>query len=773
MDNYNGFEFEDINSNSEDISSFGKDNNISSDNNSIDLNSFATKDNEKNGKNKIIKKKSKSTKEKIIKIVLSTFLVGVIVVSFVIGSFILYAFTMVDSTVEQNLDDLKINFTTTIYVKDKSTQKFVEYQRLHGEFNRIWVDYDAAAAKSEKKGYKGIPQKLVNAFVAIEDKRFYTHYGVDWKRTTAAFANMFLHFYSSNQGGSTITQQLVKNLTSDNEQKASRKLREIMRARYLESHYAKDTIMECYLNTIAMGHGMYGVGVAANYYFNKNVSELTLAECASLAAITKSPTYNAPNDNPENNEIRRTAVLKQMLSQGYINQEECDSALNEKLKVVADSSNNKESDVNSYAVDAIIRQVTLDIAKKNNYDNSRAADDFYNGGYKIYSTIDPTIQNTVDSVFNNSDLYGLVGKDGNKLQGSFTMLDYSGNVIALAGGIGKKTTNLGLKGLNRATDAIRQPGSTMKPIAAYAPAIEKKIINYSSIVNDSAVYYGNWKPNNWYGGYWGNITVQYALERSVNTIPVYLVNKLTPEFCYEFLTEKLGITTLNDEDKNLSPLGMGGTNGGITTMESAAAYAVFGNGGLYYKPMLYYKVCDQYDNVILENDATPSVAIGEDTATVMNELLQNVVYGSNGTGAGARSFIPNMRIYAKTGTSNDQNDLWFVGGSPYYIASCWCGYDHQQAISQSTIAMKMWGAVMSEVHKGLAIKSFERSKYAASYYYCTATGDLATDKCPNKAIGWYKTNNIPKACSAHGGTVLSKVTVTDNAQAEQKTETAQ
>ncbi|MBR3300852.1 MAG: transglycosylase domain-containing protein, partial [Clostridia bacterium] len=732
-------------------------------NGSIDLNSFASKDNNSKQDKPDKKDRKKTTKQRVVKILLSTFLVGVIVVTLIIGSFVLYAFTMVDGTMSQDLNDLKVNFTTTIYVKDGATGEFVEYQRLHGEYNRIWVEYDADAARNKTKGYTGIPQNLVNAFVAIEDKRFYSHYGVDWKRTTSAFANMFLHFYSSDQGGSTITQQLVKNLTADDEKKASRKLREIMRARYLENHYSKDTIMECYLNVIALGHGMSGVGVASNYYFNKDVKDLTLAECAAIASITKNPSRFSPDTNPEDNKTRRTNVLKQMLMQGYITQKEYDDAVKEELKIAANLANVKEKKVNSYAVDAIIRRVTKDIAAKNNYDMTRASNDFYSGGYKIYATIDPTIQTTVEKVFSNSDLYGLVGADGTKLQGSISVLDYKGDVIALAGGIGEKTENLGF---NRATDAVRQPGSTMKPIAAYAPAIERKIINYSSIVNDSAVNYGKWKPNNWYGSYWGNITVQYALERSVNTIPVYLVNKMTPEYCYQFLTEKLGVTTLTAEDQNLSPLGMGGTNGGLSTLESAAAYAIFGNGGDYYKPSLYYKVCDQYDNVVLENKTKPSYAISSDTATVMNKLLQNVVYGSKGTGAGAKSYIPNMKIYAKTGTSNDQNDLWFVGGSPYYIASCWCGYDKQQPIKQSTIAMKMWGAVMSEVHKNLPAKEFEISPDAKCYYYCTHSGELATDKCPSKAIGWYRKSGLPKVCTTHDGSALPAV---EEKKEEQKT----
>ncbi len=717
----------------------------------LDLNSFSSGavDNE-------IKKarRKKNGKSNILKIVLTTFLIGVITVSIVVGSFLVYAFTAVDGTMDENLNDLKLNFTTTVYVENDDGG-WEEYQRLHGEHNRIWISYDPKAAKDDEKGYTGIPQDLVDAFVAIEDKRFYEHDGVDWKRTIKALANEFLHF-SDKFGGSTITQQLVKNLTDDRDQKASRKLREIMRARYLEGHYSKDTIIECYLNTIPLGHGIYGVEVAANYYFDKSVDELTLLECATLAAITQSPTYNAPDDYPENNKSRRDAVLREMYDQKLITKEEYDAAAAEELKLVASRDALNEAEVNSYFIDALIRQVTNDISDKYGYDKNHAASNFYSGGYKIYTTLDPEIQANVEAVFNDAETYGLKGKDGTKLQGSFTIMDYRGHVLGLAGGIGEKTVNLGMSGFNRATDAIRQPGSTMKPIAAYAPAVEGDIINYSSLVNDKAYKFNGWTPVNWYKGYWGNITVQYALERSCNSIPVYLADKLGPQTCYDFLTQKLGITTLNNpEDIDYSPLGMGGTNGGITTLESAAAYAVFGNGGLYYEPKLYYKVCDQRGKEILSyEDVQPTVAISEDTATVMNHLLQGVVYGGNGTGKGAAGYIPNMKIYAKTGTSNDSNDLWFVGGTPYYVASCWCGYDSQQTISNSAIAMKMWGAVMSKCHDGLKAEEFVDSAYAVKRYYCPSSGQLATEACPEKSVGWYRKSNIPSSCKTHAGTAL-------------------
>lgn len=736
--------------NNELYSCSGPDNDPENSNQGLDLNSFSShNENVRKEKNKKPRKKGK---EKALKIVLTVFLVGLITFSIVVASFLMYAFTMVDGKMDEDLNELALNFTTTIYVDD-GNGNYTEYQRLHGEFNRIWTAYDKVAIDNKDPEYKGIPQNLVNAFVAIEDKRFFSHSGVDWKRTISAFANMFLHFYSSNQGGSTITQQLVKNLTDDRSQKASRKVREIMRARYLESHYSKETIIECYLNTIAMGHGIYGVEVASNYYFGKSVNELTLNECACLAAITKGPSYYAPDDNPEANEKRRKAVLSEMKDQGYISDSEYEAALAEQLNIVASKDVLNESEINSYFVDALIEDVINDLVEKYGYEKNHASKNFYSGGYKIYATLDTKVQDNLEKVFNDTS-YAVKGKDGKTMQGAMTVMDYEGHVKGLVGEIGEKTNN---RGFNRATDAVRQPGSTMKPIAAYAPAVEQDIINYSSIVNDSAVNYNGWTPVNWYKSYWGNITVQYALERSVNTIPVFLVNKLGAQTSFDFLTQKLGVTTLTSEDVNLSPLGMGGTNGGLTTIESAAAYAVFGNGGLYYKPVLYTKVLNQRDEVVLSNSSEPSMAVSEDTATVMNHLLRNVVYGAHGTGTAAAGYIPNMKIYAKTGTSNDQNDLWFVGGTPYYVASCWCGYDTQQPIpsSKSGIALKMWGNVMSGIHSGLAEKEFADSSYAVSRYYCNETGKLATTACPSKSVGWYRKSNIPSECTAHAGEVLT------------------
>lgn len=728
-------------------------NNSESQSESFNLSDFSSQaELDRKNREKSEKKAKATRKQKLIKAFLTVFLVGVISVSIVVGSFIVYAFTMVDSTMPQDLNNLELNLTTTVYVKD-SKGNYKEYRRVHGQYNRIWRSYDKVAIENKDKNYEGIPQQLADAFVAIEDKRFFEHDGVDWKRTVSAFANMFFHFYSSNQGGSTITQQLVKNLTGDNSQKPSRKVREIMRARYLESKFSKDIILECYLNTIAMGHGTYGVEVASNYYFGKNVKDLNLTECAALAAIAKSPTYYAPDTYPENNEKRRNTVLYQMYDQGYITKKEYEKAKSQKLNIIANDEVLNQNEINSYFVDALIDQVAKDLADKYGYEKSYADSMFYTGGYKIYATLDPNIQAAAEKAYIEAGKTAKPSAKGDPLMGAITVMDYEGHVKAIVGNLGEKTRN---RAFNAATDAVRQPGSSIKPIAVYAPAIENDVVTYSTIMNDTKTMYKDWYPKNADGSFSGNVTIQKALERSLNTIPVSLVNKIGPAKLHDFLTQKLGLTHLTNADKDLSPLGMGGTNGGITTMESAAAYAIFGNGGLYYEPTLYEKVTDQQGKTVLKQNPLPQMAISEDTATIMNKLLQTVVYGSRGTGKSAQGYVPHMRVFAKTGTTNASSDKWFVGGSPYYVASSWCGYKTIQNMpsANTSLAMKLWGNVMSQIHSNLKAKEFPVSEYAVKRYYCTSSGKVATSACPSKAVGWYKKSYIPSTCTTHAGTAL-------------------
>ena len=743
--------FDDLSDNNDSVQ---PDDLLSSDSDVLDLNNLFSSESDETSETEEISSTNKifdkSKKKKIWQTVIAVFLVCVMLGCMGVGALVGYVILFVDGTMDENLNALTLDYSTTILVQNDK-KEWVEYQRLHGEENRIWVDYNKDKAEKKDPEYTGISQYLANAFVAIEDKRFFDHEGVDWRRTFGAFINMVTNRTTSGYGGSSITQQLIKNLTKDNDRSADRKLREIMRARYLEGKFTKEVILECYMNTIAMGNGLYGVEVAAEYYFGKNVNELTLAECASLAGITNIPEKYRPDKNPENNKKRRDLVLSLMHDQKLITTEEYEAAVEEPLNVVADKSILKETEINSYFVDALINDVVAALMDKYGWEKEHAEANFYNGGYKIYATLNPKIQSIMEKVYTDKK-YNIKGKKGEALQGSMVVMDYSGNVLGLVGGMGVKTTN---RGLNRATMSFRQPGSTIKPLSAYAPAIEENLITYSTIVDDKSTYYNKntWRPVNWYKHYKGKVTVEYALEVSMNTIPVYLVDLLTKQKSYDFLTGTLGFANLTEKDADYSPLGMGGTNGGATTLQSAAAFAIFGNKGKYYEPITFTKIYDQYDNVIISNESESTVAISEDTAVIVNKLLQNVVNGDEGTANAAKSFIPHMDFYAKTGTANHVNDVWFVGGTPYYVASSWCGYDELQTISDSKRARKMWGAVMSEIHNNLEPKNFPKSDYVECRLYCANTGLIAREGCTVKNYGWYKTTG-QKYCDAHTGDVI-------------------
>ena len=616
------------------------------------------------------------------------------------------------SQIADNIRNMELNMTSVIYVQNDDGV-WEEYQRLHGSENRIWVNIDKA------------PKQLVDAFVAIEDERFFDHTGVDWKRTFAAVGNMLLRFNSREFGGSTITQQLIKNITNDNKHDAARKFREIVRAVLIEQQLSKHQIIEAYLNTVSLGNGICGIQVASNYYFNKEVSELTLVECAALAAITQNPSKYNPVSGADNNLVRRRLVLDKMLELGKISYEEYDEAYNATLKLDDSQKDNYEFEVNSYFVDALIDQVIDDIAETYHLSSDMASSMFYNGGLKIYSTVKPDIQKELEKVYNNVGGYFSQTKTNSKgetvhVQSAMTVMDYSGHIVGIVGGVGEKTTN---RGLNRATDFPRQPGSTMKPIGVYALAIDKDLVHYTSKVLDQPIknYYPDGKkgPKEWYGYYKGTITLNYAIRKSANTIPVRLLQEVGLEDSYNFLKYKLHCNHLVEEDKNLAALALGGCNYGITTTESAAAYAIFGNQGVFHKPTTYYRIERSNGQPFLTYDETGEQVISKASATIMNHLLQEVVYGSEGTGRGISGYS-RMKAYAKTGTSSESNDLWMVAGTPYYVGSVYYGFDEKAPLKNAGAAAKIWKDVMTVVHKGLEKKEFEDSddvfKKGAGYY---------------------------------------------------------
>lgn len=638
--------------------------------------------------------------------------------------------------ISDNVRNLELDMTTIIYAKDDKGV-WAEYQRIHGEENRIWVPISS------------VPKYLIDAFIAIEDERYEEHNGVDWKRTVGAFVNYlpFVEIYSSEQGGSTITQQLIKNLTEDRGKSAMRKFREIFRALLVEKQLSKTQIMEAYLNTISLGNGICGVQVAANYYFNKEVKDLTLNECAALAAITKNPSAYNPEAHPKANKKRRNTVIMKMLQTDKINEKEFFSAYDEDIVIDNSQEITLDEPITDYFIDTLIDEVVEDFTKKYNCSKEVASTMIYNGGYKIYATVNPKVQSSAEAVYTNVNSYFYQKSrlnEGKHVESAITVLDYEGHIVGIVGGTGEKTVN---RGLNRAMDSPRQPGSTMKPLGVYAPSIDRGLVNYSTLLVDEPLpyYYSDGRPGpaEWYGTYDGKMTLQMALERSVNTIPCWILRDyLGIENSYYFLKNRLKLKYINENDKNIASLALGGCNYGITTTESAAAYAIFGNGGKLYEPTSYYRVEARGGEVILENNNVGTQVIKPETATIMNKLLQRVIYGERGTGSRIAGYNYSMKAYGKTGTTSDANDLWMVAGTPYYVASVWYGFDEPERIYNSSAAATVWRAVMSAAHKGLETKAFVDNENVLQYSYCAHTGLRPSETCETK-LGFYLAGITP------------------------------
>ena len=712
------------------------------------------------------KKTSKSVKRKPLKerkgllaflAVCFTFLmIGVICCSYVLHNVIktVNGESLIDlDFYRQNQDQ-----TTIIYAYDESGSP-VEFVRVHGSENRVWVESE------------NMSEWLGKAFVALEDKRFEKHSGVDWIRTIGGVAKSRFQ-----QGGSTITQQLIKNLTGENGRTINRKYNEILSALNLEKHYDKPTILEAYLNTIYLGEGCYGVKTAAEKYFGKDVKDLNLAECACIAAITQSPGIYDPLMYPINEKAsekqsmslkdRQVMCLKMMLEQGIITNEQCNEAVNYELVftnsedyVPAEITVNKElageDEIWSYYIDYVISSVIKDL-KAAGYSNYEATRMLYSGGLRIYSAVDLKIQDIVEDVFENRKNFPTeaVKDPKDASQSAITIMDYSGRVVAICGGAGEKTEN---RSNNRAVSAVRQPGSSIKPLTIYAPAIEENFITWSSkIKNYGIMWDGELWPQN-YGGDKGSpnsyVTAQYALSISYNTVPAQILMMMGFEKSFGFVTDNFHITTLSDQDRySPSPLATGGTSGGTTTLEMAAAFATFGNGGKYYKPYCYYEVTDSSgENIILKSNPEPEQVISPETSYVMNQLLRTVFTGSAGTarGYGVKGFT----TFGKTGTTTDNFDRLCVAGTPYYVAAVWFGYDYnKQIMASGSPAGRIFKTIMDRVHEGLAEKSFDQfSDKVVQRNYCTRTGLLASSSCPSTAVGWYKMSNLPATCAGCSG----------------------
>lgn len=682
----------------------------------------------------------------VINVVLTVMIIGVVTGVAVGAALLMYVNEYVDAEYT-GLDNLQFesSLTTSIYYIDKMGNEVeLEGDRLHGSENRLWASYEEMRTSPY----------LINAFIAVEDKRFFEHNGVDIRRTGNAVLN-FISPSGDMSGGSTITQQLIKNVSGDDQKTVERKVQEILRALNVEKKYSKAEIIEMYLNTIYLSQRTDGVKAAAQEYFGKELKDLTLVECAALASIPKSPTKYDPLRNPGHNRDRRNLVLKLMCEQGYISEEQYTEAIDTPLELKNDSDEEYEETVHSYYIDAVIDRVIEDLMEEYKYDYTTATRMVFSGGLKIITTLDPSVQNALETVFEDDTTKYLFLKGdeentvgGVKPQAAMVIMNpENGNVLGLVGGRGEKKES---RGLNRATQSLRQCGSSIKPLTVYALALEKGLITYGSAIDDvpSMKIENKYWPGNTPSGFKGLVSVNYAVMKSLNTIPVKLVNQLTPQECFDFLTKTLGFTSpvastmvsnTTFSDIAVSPMALGAFTYGVTTLEMCSGYCMFANGGEAYSPRFYTEVRDSRGDIIL-SDKTGRVkaALSEQNAYIMTSIMKNVV--ANSAGTGYRVTVDdkfNVEVAAKTGSTNDDRDRYFVGYTPEYVGACWFGYDNNKALSGYSVnpALSLWDNVMKLIYTDLENsstsykKKFDVPSGVIKVKYCTVSGKLAGENC--------------------------------------------
>lgn len=714
--------------------------------------------------------------------------IGVIIGFAVVGAGLGTVFGILNGTDMINTQDVTPESYTSI-IFDANGQ---EFDKLHGDENREYVKLTQIAPYMQK------------AIIAIEDERFYDHNGIDFRGIMRAMVQNVRHM-SFSQGASTLTQQLIKNEVLDREKKLVRKVKEQYLAVSLENSLekqlgskkaAKDYILELYLNTIGLSHGLNGVESAAQYYYGKNASELSLAESAVIAGITKSPSVYAPDTNPEKSKERQTTILKKMLDLSYITQGEYDQAVAEDVYstlVGSKTEDDNQKANHNYFVEAMIAQVANDLVEKKGYKKAQAYDLIYSGGLQIYSTMDATMQDAMEVAFNTDSLFP--ASDGTlsvtylisvmdttnpdtksnqshyerkttvtsedqvdafvesvqkellddthtlvldkvttsrSLQAAMVIMDqHNGQIKALVGGRGQKP---GDSVFNRATQALRQQGSAMKPLASYAPAIDMGLLMPGSVIIDEPVTYGSWSPRNWNGRFLGPSTVRQGIRDSMNILAIKTFMMVGAESSFKYM-ESFGLSTLVEADK-AATTALGGLTQGISVLEGTAAYAAIANGGIYNEPQYYTVIYDHDGNVLLDNSKIDTHrVIKETTAYMLTDMMKDVITGG-GSATGHRAAISGMTVAGKTGTTNDTKDLTFYGYTPYYTAGIWMGYDTAKIIANGGSAhLNIWRTVMSQVHQGLSNKDFTKPSGLVSQSYCSACGKIATDLCSQDYYG--------------------------------------
>ena len=610
---------------------------------------------------------------------------------------------------------------------------------------------------------------LPKAFVAIEDERFYKHGGVDIKRTFAAtvkYALSKIGIGSASYGGSTITQQLVKNATKEKDRTWERKVKEMARAYYLEEQMSKDQILEQYLNLIYLGGNTFGVEIASNYYFSKSAKELNLAEASFLAGINNSPEYYKPFSEEEADKTKIKNRTLTVLSKIYelrdveeltITDEEYNEAKQQIEEGLVFQKGTIRQNVYSYHSDAAINQVINDFMEKNDWTYKYASMYVASSGLTIYTTQDSGIQKQMEEVFADTKYQIKSKKTKNKdgeyvsSQAAMVLIDHkTGNVLATVGGLGEKTAF----GLNRATQSVRQTGSAMKPLAVLAPGIDSGIITAATVFDDVPTSFGSYKPKNSGRVYKGLLTTRYAIESSQNIPMVKGLQMIGIERSINFL-KSVGITTLDDEKDTKLPLALGGLTHGISPLEMAGAYAAIANDGVYITPTYYTKVEDSDGNVILKAKQETRTVMSSAAAYVVKEVLTQPVKAGTATNCK----ISNMSVAAKTGTTDEGNDRWLCGFTPYYTAAAWFGYDQPETVRYSgNPAAHIWAAVMKPIHSTLESKYFSntRPNGVVSVKVCRDSGLIPTEACTHDQRGdrtyteYFVKGTEPKeTCSCH------------------------
>lgn len=658
-----------------------------------------------------------------------------------IAATVIYAFT--DPTLDDKFANLEMDYTTVVYAKSLDSADYVEYQTLYNEQNRIWISID------------DMPDYLLDAVVAIEDKRFYEHNGVDFITTFKATANYVIYKIMGKDttylaGGSTLTQQLIKVITGDDDKSSMRKVKEILRALYIERKYSKEQIIEYYLNAAYFGNNCNGIYAAAKYYFGKEVSELTVTECAAIISITKSPSYIEPYANPDANKERRNNVLYEMFKQGYIEEDEYNQYIAEDLSLRDRSIKTTVSSVMSWYTDIVFEEVKNILMEELGYDATQAVNYIWSGGLKIYTPCITEYQSIMENYFKNEANYPKISSGDQVPQVAMQLMDpSSGDVLAVIGGRGEKTEN---RALSRVTQTLRQPGSSIKPISVYGYAIENNLITEGSAIDDSPMRidaksggsglvdpitgetikyrYSPW-PVNYDRVYNGVMDIKTALNHSYNTPPAKLLQEIGLDTSYDFMKTMLGIKNLADADKaDYAPFAVGAVTNGFTMRELVSAYTVFANKGVYSDSRYVTRIETHDGKVIYDGNVDKRIVFSPQTSYIITDILSTLV------GSSADAKMRNIQVAGKSGTTSNFYDRWFIGYTNEFLAGIWWGYDVPAEL-QNTAHVKMWKNVMTEVYKAAGISSskFSEPDGIVTASYCACSGKLAGPYCTSDPYG--------------------------------------